>query len=177
MIDSDGFRANVGIILSNTDGRLLWAKRIGQNAWQFPQGGIRDGESVEAALFRELEEEIGLRPEHVRLVGRTRRWLRYRLPRRYVRRNSRPLCIGQKQKWFFLQLMAPESCVRFDTTDTPEFDGWRWVDYWRPLEEVVFFKREVYRRALNELADCLERIDAAAADAQKKARSVGNGRA
>lgn len=156
MIDSDGFRANVGIILSNAEGRLLWAKRIGQDAWQFPQGGIRGDESPEDALFRELEEEVGLRPEHVRLVGQTRRWLRYRLPRRYIRRRSRPVCIGQKQKWFFLQLIAPESCVRFDVSDTPEFDGWRWVDYWRPLDEVVFFKREVYRNALQELAPLVD---------------------
>ena len=152
MIDSDGYRANVGIILGNAQGRVLWAKRIGQNAWQFPQGGIRQGETPEQALYRELEEEIGLRPEHVKIVGGTRRWLRYQLPKRYVRRNSRPLCIGQKQKWFLLELVAPATCVRFDTTDSPEFDGWRWVHYWRPAREVVFFKRDVYRRALRELA-------------------------
>lgn len=166
MIDSDGFRANVGIILSNAEGQLLWAKRIGQDAWQFPQGGIRGEESPEDALFRELEEEVGLRPEHVRMVGQTRRWLRYRLPRRYVRRRSRPVCIGQKQKWFFLQLVASESCVRFDASDTPEFDGWRWVDYWRPLDEVVFFKREVYRNALKELAPLLDWLQGNASSAE-----------
>lgn len=155
MIDSDGFRANVGIILTHEDGRVLWAKRIGQDAWQFPQGGVRAGESAEQALFRELQEEVGLMQQHVRIVGATRGWLRYRLPKRFVRRHRRPLCIGQKQKWFLLRLEAPESCVRFDSTDHPEFDGWRWVDYWHPVEEVVFFKRDVYRRALKELADCL----------------------
>jgi len=152
VIDSDGFRPNVGIVLTNESGYVFLAKRVGQDAWQFPQGGIRRDESPEQALFRELEEEVGLRPEHVRLVGGTHQWLRYRLPRRFRRRNSRPVCIGQKQKWFMLELVADESCLRFDLSDKPEFDGYRWVDYWRPVDEVVFFKRDVYRRALRELA-------------------------
>lgn len=151
MIDRDGFRPNVGIILTNCDGQLLWAKRVGQDAWQFPQGGIRSSESPEDALFRELEEELGLAQPHVRVVGCTRGWLRYRLPRRFIRRNRQPLCIGQKQKWFLLELEASEHLVRFDSTSKPEFDGWRWVDYWHPLREVVFFKRGVYLRALREL--------------------------
>lgn len=156
MIDAQGFRANVGIILSNQQGQVFWAKRIGQQSWQFPQGGVREGECARAALYRELEEEVGLLPEHVEIVGSTRNWLRYRLPKRYIRRHRQPLCIGQKQKWFMLQLVASESYVRFDTTEKPEFDGYRWVDYWHPIDEVVFFKRQVYRQALNELSACLE---------------------
>ena len=119
--------------------------------------GSRSG-SIERVLKRnrELEEEVGLRPEHVEIIGSTRNWLRYRLPKRYVRRNRQPLCIGQKQKWFMLELIAPESCVRFDACDKPEFDGYRWVDYWQPVNEVVFFKRQVYRLALDELAACLK---------------------
>lgn len=158
MIDADGFRPNVGIILSNPQGRVLWAKRIGQEAWQFPQGGIRPGESAEQALFRELNEELGLLPEHVAVVGCTRHWLRYRLPKRFIRRHNNPVCIGQKQKWFVLRLTAPDSAVRFDATDRPEFDRWRWVDYWHPLSEVVFFKREVYKQALRELSPLLPDI-------------------
>lgn len=155
MIDKEGFRANVGIILSNEAGRVLWARRIGQDSWQFPQGGIRPDETPEEALFRELREEIGLAPEDVQIVGRTRGWLRYRLPRRLIRRNRRPLCIGQKQRWFMLRLVSHDSRVRLDLSDTPEFDHWCWVDYWHPLEEIVFFKRQVYKRALTELAPLL----------------------
>lgn len=151
MIDTDGYRPNVGIILCNQKGQVFWARRIGQDAWQFPQGGIRVDESPEDALYRELEEEVGLRPDDVEIIGSTRGWLRYRLPKRLVRRDQKPLCVGQKQVWFMLKLLAEESKVRFDMSDRPEFDSWQWVDYWKPLSEVVFFKRNVYRLALKEL--------------------------
>ncbi|MCC5856687.1 MAG: RNA pyrophosphohydrolase [Ectothiorhodospiraceae bacterium] len=152
MIDSEGFRANVGIILTNDEGRVFWARRIGQNAWQFPQGGIRHNESPEQALYRELAEEVGLQREHVELVGSTTRWLRYHLPRHLVRRNRKPVCIGQKQLWFMLRLVGGEHDVRLDASERPEFDDWCWVDYWKPVRDVVFFKRHVYQRALQELA-------------------------
>ncbi|HEX4895159.1 MAG TPA: RNA pyrophosphohydrolase [Solimonas sp.] len=155
MIDLDGFRPNVGIVLAGPDGRLLWAKRIRQDAWQFPQGGIKRGEAPEDALFRELHEELGLLREHVQVLGVTTGWLRYRLPARFMRRARGRVCIGQKQKWFLLRLTAGDAAVQLDGSPKPEFDGWRWVDYWHPLDEVVEFKREVYRRALNELAPLL----------------------
>lgn len=158
MIDADGFRPNVGIVLSNADGQLLWAKRIGQQAWQFPQGGIQHGEHPEQALFRELNEELGLNPDDVQILGVTSGWLRYRLPQRYLRRSRGRVCIGQKQKWFALRLKASETAIRFDACDKPEFDGWRWVDYWLPLDEVVDFKRDVYHSALRELAPLLSAV-------------------
>lgn len=155
VIDSDGFRPNVGIILANRRGQVLWARRIGQGAWQFPQGGIDDNESPEDALYRELYEEIGLEREDVRILACTRGWLRYRLPRRLVRRDSVPLCVGQKQKWFLLELLGSDEKVRMNRSGSPEFDDWRWVSYWYPLSQVVTFKREVYRRAMKELAPCM----------------------
>ncbi|WP_455379958.1 RNA pyrophosphohydrolase [Acidihalobacter prosperus] len=152
MIDSDGFRFNVGIILGNAEGLVFWGKRIGQHAWQFPQGGIRTKESPEEAMYRELWEETGLESSHVSIVGRTRGWLRYRLPKHLIRRQSAPRCIGQKQIWFLLALDCEESCFDLAASSKPEFDSWRWVNYWLPMEEVVSFKRKVYRRALVELA-------------------------
>lgn len=152
MIDSDGFRPNVGIILSNPQGRVFWGKRVGQRAWQFPQGGIHPQESAKDALFRELWEETGLESSHVKIVGRTRGWLRYRLPKRLIRRHSRPVCVGQKQVWFLLSLQGDDECFNLGCTAKPEFDGWRWVDYWLPAAEVVSFKRRVYQLALRELA-------------------------
>ena len=155
MIDSDGYRPNVGIILTNAGGQLLWARRIRQDAWQFPQGGIRRKETPEQAMYRELEEEIGLCPEHVDVLGSTRGWLRYRLPERFIRRHQHPVCVGQKQVWFMLRLVGDEGDVCLDRSEKPEFDHWRWVDYWQPLREVVPFKRSVYKKALNELAPLL----------------------
>ncbi|MEZ5539072.1 MAG: RNA pyrophosphohydrolase [Pseudomonadales bacterium] len=154
MVDSEGFRPNVGIILANAQGELLWARRVGgMDAWQFPQGGIQAQENPEEALFRELNEEVGLGASDVRILGCTRGWLRYRLPPRLVRKHQNPLCIGQKQKWFFLEMVGDESKIHFDNSDEPpEFDHWRWVSYWHPLTQVVSFKREVYRSALKELA-------------------------
>ena len=140
-------------MLANDQGQLLWARRIGgRDAWQFPQGGIHRDETPEQALYRELHEEIGLRPEAVTILGATRGWLRYRLPTRFVRKEQQPRCIGQKQKWFLLRLLAEDSAVRLDLNDTTEFDSWQWVSYWYPLNQVIAFKREVYRRAMTELA-------------------------
>ena len=151
MIDSKGYRPNVGIILCNDDGRVFWAKRNGMNSWQFPQGGIDCNEDPETAMYRELREETGLTPEDVQLIGRTRYWMRYQLPERYIRRRSLPVCIGQKQIWFMLRLISPESNVCFDYMEQPEFDRWRWVSFWEPLRHVVYFKRKVYKRAMMEL--------------------------
>jgi putative (di)nucleoside polyphosphate hydrolase len=155
VIDADGFRPNVGIILVNDDNRLFWGRRVGQDAWQFPQGGIKEKESPREAMFRELEEEVGLKPEHVEVLGETRRWLRYRLPKRFIRRHAHPICIGQKQRWFLLRVNCKESDFCFDRCDKPEFDGWRWVSYWEPVRDVIYFKRRVYERALEELAPLL----------------------
>ena len=151
MIDSQGYRSNVAIVLSNSQGQLFWAKRIGMDAWQFPQGGIRKDESAEDAMYRELQEETGLLPEHVKLIGCTQEWLRYRLPKRFIRKQSSPVCIGQKQIWYLLELLAEDSEVRLDACRKPEFDHWRWVDFWHPVNEVVEFKRKVYETALQEL--------------------------
>lgn len=151
VIDSDGFRPNVGIIIFNGQGQVLWAKRLGQDAWQFPQGGVRRNETPEQAVLRELNEEVGLDPEDVEIVARTSEWLRYRLPTHLVRQNSYPVCIGQKQKWYLLRLLSDASKVRLDQAEKPEFDHWRWVSYWYPLNQVVAFKRDVYRQALEEL--------------------------
>ena len=152
MIDSEGFRPNVGMVLANAQGEVLWARRVGQDAWQFPQGGIQRGESPEDALYRELYEEVGLRASDVSILACTRGWLRYRLPKRLVRRENSPVCIGQKQKWFLLQLHSSDEEISFSHADKPEFDYWQWVSYWYPLGQVVAFKREVYRRAMKELA-------------------------
>jgi putative (di)nucleoside polyphosphate hydrolase len=153
VVDADGFRPNVGIVVANDFGQVLWARRIGgHDAWQFPQGGILPDETPEQALYRELHEEVGLDEHCVKIVACTTGWLRYRLPTRLRRHNSTPDFKGQKQKWFLLKMIASDDCVCMTRTGRPEFDDWRWVSYWYPVSQVVEFKRDVYRAALKELA-------------------------
>ena len=152
MLDREGFRPNVGIILLNQRNQVFWGKRIRTHSWQFPQGGIDRGETPEQAMFRELHEEVGLRPDHVRIVARTRDWLRYEVPERYIRRDARGYYRGQKQIWYLLQLMGNDWDLNLRATNHPEFDAWRWNDYWVPLDVVVEFKRGVYELALTELS-------------------------
>ncbi|HDR1345728.1 putative (di)nucleoside polyphosphate hydrolase [Pasteurella multocida] len=155
MIDFDGYRPNVGIVICNSKGQVLWAKRYGQNSWQFPQGGINDNESAEQAMYRELFEEVGLSPKDVKILYISKHWLRYKLPKRLLRYDSKPVCIGQKQRWFLLQLVSDEKNINMQSSKSPEFDGWRWVSFWYPVRQVVSFKKEVYRKAMKEFASVL----------------------
>lgn len=156
MIDSKGLRANVGIILANTEGRLFWGRRVGSvDIWQFPQGGIIRQETPEQAMYRELQEEVGLLPEHVRLIAVSKHWLSYYLPAHLRRYARRPFCIGQKQKWFLLKLVASDLAIHFDQTPSPEFSSWCWVDYWYPLNHVIAFKKQVYKKVLEEFSSIL----------------------
>jgi putative (di)nucleoside polyphosphate hydrolase len=157
MLDREGYRPNVGIILCNQRNEVFWGKRINEHAWQFPQGGIKHGESPEEAMFRELHEEVGLHPQHVKILGRTRGWLRYEVPSQWLRREWRSHYRGQKQIWFLLRLVGRDCDVRLRASDRPEFDAWRWNEYWIPLESVIEFKRDVYQQALSELARFLLR--------------------
>lgn len=183
MIDRDGFRANVGIIVANPKGRVLWAQRAGYDAWQFPQGGMQVGESAEAAMFRELHEEVGLKKEHVRVLGVTKNWLRYRLPEQYIRKNAKPLCVGQKQKWFLLAFEGTDDQIHLDVQSKQEFDAFEWVSYWYPLSSVVDFKQGVYAEALRELLPVYasymrggDEVNAYNSDNQSRNRKQARGR-
>jgi putative (di)nucleoside polyphosphate hydrolase len=159
MLDRDGFRPNVGIILLNQRSQVFWGKRIRTHSWQFPQGGIDRGENPEQAMFRELHEEVGLHPQHVQVLARTRDWLRYEVPDRFIRRDARGHYKGQKQIWFLLQLVGHDWDLNLRATTHPEFDAWRWNDYWVPLDVVVEFKRGVYEMALTELSRFVPRSE------------------
>lgn len=155
MLDSRGYRLNIGIILTNGEEKLFLGKRAGsKDSWQFPQGGMQPYETLEEAMYRELKEEIGLTKEDVEILAVTRHWLYYQLPHNLQREqhSARGVkrCLGQKQRWFLLKLVSDEKNISFDHTDTPEFDGWRWVDYWYPLQQVIYFKQQVYEKVLTE---------------------------
>ncbi|WP_028452538.1 RNA pyrophosphohydrolase [Chitinilyticum aquatile] len=156
MLDRDGYRPNVGIVILNRQNQVFWGKRVREHSWQFPQGGIKHGETPEQAMYRELAEEVGLLPEHVQILGRTRDWLKYDVPTNWVRREWRGTYRGQKQIWFLLRLTGRDADVCLRRTSHPEFDAWRWSDYWLPLDSVIEFKRGVYEAALSELARFVE---------------------
>ena len=159
MVDSEGYRPNVGIVLLNCNNEVLWGRRKGESSWQFPQGGIAGSEKPEEAMFRELYEELGLLPEYVQIVGKTKQWLYYDVPGQYNRGNNN-FYRGQKQIWYLLKFLGKDHNINVKLYKEPEFDGWRWVDYWLPVEQVVSFKRDVYKKALNELTAFLNSKEA-----------------
>lgn len=151
MLDQEGFRPNVGIVLLNKKNQIFLGKRIGEFSWQLPQGGIKSGELPEQAMLRELFEEVGLLPKHVTILGRTRDWLRYEVPDHYVRRDIRGHYRGQKQIWFLLKMLGQDSDIQLLNNAKPEFDAWRWEEYWQVPDLVIDFKKQVYQLALEEL--------------------------
>ena len=153
MIDIDGYRPNVGIIIINDEKKVLLAKRLNENAWQFPQGGINDKESTEDAMYRELKEEVGLSHNHILVIEKTKGWLRYDVPKNWIRNNSQQKYRGQKQVWFLLKFVGEDTDIFLRNTTKPEFDNWKWVSYWTPLKEVIDFKKSVYKKALSELEE------------------------
>lgn len=158
MLDRNGYRPNVGIVICNDQNQVFWACRSGQRGWQFPQGGIRYKESPEVAMYRELHEEVGLHAHHVDIIGRTKDWLYYDIPRHFLRNQcGRSNFRGQKQIWYLLRLKGNETDFKLDCSDRPEFDDWRWLDYWEPLDQVIEFKRDVYEQALSELQKLLRK--------------------
>jgi putative (di)nucleoside polyphosphate hydrolase len=155
MIDDEGYRLNVGIVICNQDNMLFWGRRIGQNSWQFPQGGMTSYETIEQTLLRELREETGLEKDDIEVITELSEWVSYDLPDNLIRRYKRPVCIGQKQKWFLLRLKSKDQKIALNISERPEFDSWKWVDYWHPLDDVIYFKRDVYKKALIEFAPFL----------------------
>lgn len=150
-ISPDGLRKGVGIVLMSRSGQLFWGKRVGYNSgWQFPQGGLHPHESVLTGMYRELREEVGLTSESVRVVASTQQWLTYYLPKNFRRYHQKPLCIGQKQKWFLLELQGPDETIQIAADRKPEFTEWVWVDYWYPLKHVISFKWKIYSQVLDE---------------------------
>ena len=150
-IKEKGYRLNVGIIVANSDGRLLYCKRKNSNNWQFPQGGIDKNEDTYLAAVRELYEEVGIAENKIKLIKESDSWYKYDLPRKYKRNSFLWKDFkGQKQKWFLFKLIE-EAKIDLNNENNPEFDQFDWVEYWKPLDEVVEFKREIYEKVLTEL--------------------------
>ena len=148
----DGYRLNVGLIISNNEGKLLLCKRKGMNSWQFPQGGIDNNESPLNTAQRELFEEVGIQSKSTKLISSIDGWLKYDVPKKSRRRRFlNKKFKGQKQKWFLFRLKEDVK-ISFENDPDNEFEDYKWVSYWYPLYTIIFFKKEVYRKVLNSLS-------------------------
>ncbi len=143
------YRPNVGIVLARRDGKVWLGRRAdtpGPRNWQFPQGGVDEGEALEAAALRELREETGARS--VSFLGRTHDWIAYRFPSGYRRSKAARGWLGQKQIWFAFRFNGEDSEFDLATHEEIEFDRWRWAAPDEALDSVADFKRETYRRVI-----------------------------
>jgi putative (di)nucleoside polyphosphate hydrolase len=138
------YRPNVAAILQNADGRILVCERIDiPGAWQFPQGGIEPGETLEQALEREMREELSLEPGDYKVLGQKGKY-RYVLGEGKIKKGYH----GQEQEYFLLQLVSPETCINLETPEQ-EFKASRWiVPSEFDLRWLPSMKREVYRHVM-----------------------------
>tara|TARA_B100000575_G_scaffold222667_1_gene183051 strand:- start:353 stop:847 length:495 start_codon:yes stop_codon:yes gene_type:complete len=148
------YRPNVGIIIFNRDGKILWCKRKQGDGWQFPQGGIDKGESPLEALYRETYEEVGLKKHQIKIVRENERWIGYdvpkdRVPKYFSFKNRR--FKGQTQKWFLAEFLGNNEDINLNVHSQIEFSEWTWSSYWHPITGGIEFKRDAYRKALNDL--------------------------
>lgn len=151
------YRPCVGVMLLNRVGKVWVGRRTDvEDAWQMPQGGIDAGESPAEAAIRELTEEIGT--GNARIIGESREWLAYDLPREIVPKTWGGKYRGQRQKWFALEFLGDDSEIAPEHVRHPEFDAWQWVDAQRLPLLAVTFKRDIYESVVAEFAPLIERL-------------------
>ena len=132
-------------------GQILWCKRKDGNGWQFPQGGLDDGESPLEAIYRETQEEVGLKKQDIRIIKESENWFKYKVPQdripKYFRFNNSKF-VGQTQKWFLAEILCDDSYINLNASTPIEFVDWIWSSYWHPLNGGVEFKKNTYRKVL-----------------------------
>lgn len=144
------YRPCVGVVLANAQGLVLTGERIDTpGAWQMPQGGVDDGEALEIAALRELEEETGVPAALVTIEAHTDDWITYDLPDHLVGCMWKGRYRGQAQKWFLLRYHGQDSDINIAAHDH-EFSRWRWSTPDQVLADIVPFKRHVYQQVIDE---------------------------
>ncbi|WP_339914013.1 RNA pyrophosphohydrolase [uncultured Brevundimonas sp.] len=147
--DLSRYRPNVGVVLFHPDGRVWYGRRAGSqstHSWQFPQGGVDDGETFEVAARRELYEETGVTT--VEPLGTTDDWIAYEFPADYSGTKRARGWLGQKQKWFAYRFAGPESEIDLEAHGEIEFNAWRWGRLDEACDLIVPFKRAAYEQVV-----------------------------
>lgn len=150
------YRPCAGVMLVNAEGAVFVGQRRDSEtqAWQMPQGGIDPGEDARTAALRELWEETGVPAEMITIEAETQGWIPYDIPHELVPHIWKGRFRGQEQKWFLFRFHGNDSDVNIET-DHPEFTDWRWLPHDQLVDNIVSFKREVYKRVLNEFEEYL----------------------
>ena len=146
-----GYRPNVAMVVLNSKNKVLICRRTNTKTWQFPQGGVDNNENLEKAMYRELLEEVGLRKDDVQYIGESDDTIIYDIPKTIRSKVLGGKFKGREQKWFLLRIKNDDHEIRLDYEAFPEFDTFEWVSFWQPIDRIVDFKREAYRKALSEL--------------------------
>ena len=150
------YRNGVGIMLINSNKKIFVGKRIDNqsDAWQMPQGGTDIGEDEDLAMYRELQEETGIKSEDVKLIKKSNRYFYYNLPYKLQKKFWGGKFLGQKQRWYSVEFLGDDKSVNI-STEAPEFSEWKWIDKKEIIEVIVSFKKELYRNVINEFKDYL----------------------
>ena len=148
---NEGYRPNVAMVVLNSKNKVLICRRTNTKTWQFPQGGVDNNENLEKAMYRELLEEVGLRKDDVQYIGESDDTIIYDIPKTIRSKVLGGKFKGQEQKWFLLRIKNDDHEIRLDYEAFPEFDTFEWVSFWQPIDRIVDFKKEAYRKALSEL--------------------------
>ncbi len=156
MNDDHLYRRGVGVMLLNAERRVWVGQRLDNptDAWQMPQGGLDDGEEPWPGALRELEEETGIARRLVERIAQCAEPLRYDLPAEMAGKLWAGRWKGQAQHWFLARFIGTDADVNLATAE-PEFSAWKWVDPAELPELIVPFKRDLYRRLLDEFRDHL----------------------
>ncbi|MEM9012564.1 MAG: RNA pyrophosphohydrolase [Pseudomonadota bacterium] len=149
--DALPYRPCVGLMVLNGAGEVFAGQRLDTQgeAWQMPQGGIDEGETPEEAALRELREETGIPADAVEILAETRDWIPYDLPHHLIPRLWNGRYRGQKQRWFLLRFLGPDSLIDIET-EHREFRTWCWMPTEDLLDRIVPFKRDTYERVIRE---------------------------
>lgn len=153
MTDFPHHRANVGVVLFHPDGRVWYGRRAGTpepHCWQFPQGGVDEGEDYEAAARRELAEETGV--VSAEPLAEIQQWIAYDFPADYGGTKQARGWQGQKQKWFAFRFTGEESEIDLEQHAEIEFDAWRWGRLDEAPDLIVPFKRKAYEQVVAAFA-------------------------